>query len=95
MPRVACGRRSDPPAHWSDLPAEAIVAGETFALVAETVELLPENRRWVVVLRDAEGWSSRDVCDLLSISEANQRGLLHRARSVLLGVLEQRLGDRA
>ena len=46
------------------------------------------------MLRDVEGWSSRDVCDLLGVSEANQRVLLHRARSVLRGVLEQRLGDR-
>jgi RNA polymerase sigma-70 factor (ECF subfamily) len=88
------GAWSDPPAHWSDLPAEAVVSGETFALVEETVELLPENQRWVVMLRDVEGWSSRDVCDLLGITEANQRVLLHRARSVLRGVLEQRLGDR-
>lgn len=89
------GAWSDPPAHWSDLPAEAVVSAETFALVEETVELLPENQRWVVMLRDVEGWSSPDVCDLLGISEANQRVLLHRARSVLRGVLEQRLGGRA
>ena len=88
------GAWSDPPAHWSDLPAEAVVSGETFALVEQTVELLPENQRWVVMLRDVEGWSSRDVCDTLGISEANQRVLLHRARSVLRGALEQRLGDR-
>ncbi len=89
------GAWSDPPAHWSDLPAETVVSGETFALVEETVGTLPDNQRWVVMLRDVEGWASRDVCDLLGISEANQRVLLHRGRSVVRAALEQRFGERS
>jgi len=47
-----------------------------------------------VLLRDVEGMSSAEVCDVLSISEANQRVLLHRGRGKLRQVLETELGSR-
>ena len=47
----------------------------------------------VVTLRDVQGWSSAQVCNLLGISETNQRVLLHRGRSRLRKVLEQYLAD--
>jgi RNA polymerase sigma-70 factor (ECF subfamily) len=42
-----------------------------------------------MTLRDVEGWTSSDICDALNISEANQRVLLHRARSKVRRALEQ------
>jgi RNA polymerase sigma-70 factor (ECF subfamily) len=38
--------------------------------------------------------SSAEVCDVLAISEANQRVLLHRGRGKLRQVLETELGSR-
>jgi RNA polymerase sigma-70 factor (ECF subfamily) len=35
----------------------------------------------VIELRDIAGWTSDEVCRHLGSSEANQRVLLHRARS--------------
>jgi RNA polymerase sigma-70 factor, ECF subfamily len=52
------------------------LAGELKAAMLD----LPARQRTVVMLRDALGWSPRDVCDVLSVNEANQRVLLHRAR---------------
>jgi RNA polymerase sigma-70 factor (ECF subfamily) len=40
------------------------------------------------VLRDMEGLSSDEVCDLLEISPGNQRLLLHRGRARLRETLE-------
>jgi RNA polymerase sigma-70 factor, ECF subfamily len=89
------GRWSDPPAPWSQLPETVVESGATFALVLQTVHQLPEQQRWVVMLRDVEDWSSADVCDYLGITEGNQRVLLHRGRSALRAVLEDQLGPRS
>jgi RNA polymerase sigma-70 factor, ECF subfamily len=88
------GAWSDPPAPWSDLPAEAALSAETLAFVDETVRRLPENQRMVVMLRDVEGWTSPDVCALLGVTEANQRVLLHRGRSTVRAALEAHFGGR-
>jgi RNA polymerase sigma-70 factor, ECF subfamily len=45
-------------------------------------------RQAVIRMRDAEGWDSDEVCQALDISPANQRVLLHRARSRVRADLE-------
>jgi RNA polymerase sigma-70 factor (ECF subfamily) len=35
----------------------------------------------VITLRDVEGLTAGEVCDLLDLTPANQRVLLHRARA--------------
>jgi len=89
------GMWSRPPARWSDLPEEIAMSNATISLVIETVNRLPEQQKWVVMLRDVEDWSSRDVCDTLGLSEANQRVLLHRGRSFVRAMLEQHLGEES
>jgi len=64
-------------------------ASELRRVIDREISLLPEKQAAVVRLRDAFGFSSAEVCDTLMISEANQRVLLHRARSRL----RQRLED--
>ena len=44
------------------------------------------------MLRDVDGLSGHEVCEVLEISEVNQRVLLHRGRSHLRQVLEDELG---
>jgi RNA polymerase sigma-70 factor (ECF subfamily) len=87
------GAWAQPPERWSDQPEAQMLSDATFAIVASTVMTLPENQRRVVVLRDIEGWTSQEVCDLLDLSEVNQRVLLHRARSRLRAALEAEMGD--
>ncbi len=65
---------------------------ETLGRVHEAIEQLPPTQRQVIVLRDVEGWASEDVCELLGISEGNQRVLLHRARSKVRQELEDYFG---
>jgi RNA polymerase sigma-70 factor (ECF subfamily) len=48
---------------------------------------LPDAQRQVVVLRDVEGLSAADVCDLLQVKDGQQRVLLHRGRARLRALL--------
>jgi RNA polymerase sigma-70 factor (ECF subfamily) len=75
-----------PPASWS--PDDRLVAKETRELLAAAIERLPPNQRAVISLRDVEGWGSDEVCNVLGLSESNQRVLLHRARSRVRAELE-------
>jgi RNA polymerase sigma-70 factor, ECF subfamily len=76
------------PRRWDELPEERLIGGETEAVIREAIERLPHNQGEVIRLRDVEGFPSAEVCELLSVSEANQRVLLHRARSKVRAALE-------
>ena len=86
------GHWIDPPAPWGDDIEERIVARETVERISAHLVELPEAQRQVVVLRDFELLPAAEVCDLLGLSEANQRVLLHRGRSRIRGLLEAELG---
>lgn len=98
MPAVPGGRFgpdgawADPPVPWSDDVEDRIVARQTVEQISALLAELPEAQRQVVVLRDFELLPAREVCDLLGLSEANQRVLLHRGRSRIRGLLEAELG---
>jgi RNA polymerase sigma-70 factor (ECF subfamily) len=86
------GHWASPPAHWGDLPEERLAGRETIEVIKRAIDDLPPAQRQVVVLRDVEGWDSDEVCELLDLSEANQRVLLHRGRSKVRRALELHLG---
>jgi RNA polymerase sigma-70 factor (ECF subfamily) len=89
------GHWASPPQSWAARPEEELLARETRELVLAAIEVLPPSQRAVISLRDVEGWSSEEVCDLLEISEGNQRVLLHRARAKVREALEEYLDGRA
>lgn len=81
------------PQPWT-LPEDAAISAETMAVVREAIATLPETQREVISLRDIDGWASVDVCNVLGLSETNQRVLLHRARSRVRRSLEEHFGER-
>jgi RNA polymerase sigma-70 factor (ECF subfamily) len=87
------GHWASPPARWDELPEEQLAGRETLDALKLAVEALPLKQRQVIVLRDIEGWKAEEVCELLSLSQANQRVLLHRARSKIRQALESHLGQ--
>ncbi|MGH2517717.1 MAG: RNA polymerase sigma factor, partial [Ktedonobacterales bacterium] len=80
---------ASPPKEWSATPEDALLAAETRAHLARAIAALPDTQREVITLRDIEGLSSADVCNLLRLTETNQRVLLHRARSRVRQSLER------
>jgi RNA polymerase sigma-70 factor (ECF subfamily) len=86
------GHWASPPARWDELPAEHLEGRELLNALKVAIEELPSRQRQVIVLRDIEGWDAEEVCRVLEVSEANQRVLLHRARSKVRQALEDELG---
>lgn len=82
------------PGHWQNLPAvwptpeSEVLAAEVRGRIAAALAGLPPRQRIVITLRDVEGCTSEEVCEILEISAANQRVLLHRARTTVRGRLE-------
>jgi RNA polymerase sigma-70 factor, ECF subfamily len=81
------------PRPWEGDPEERLLADETRRLILATIEELPRVQRAVITLRDIEGFDAEDVCNVLELSDTNQRVLLHRARSKVRRALEEYLGD--
>jgi RNA polymerase sigma-70 factor, ECF subfamily len=78
------------PADWG--PEPVLLAAEFRAVLEKALTELPERQRAVVELRDVHGFDCEEVCELLELTAANQRVLLHRGRAKLRGVLEGVIG---
>ncbi len=84
------------PHHWEKMPApwgeemeNWLLSAEAQRYISQAIAGLPAGMLAVITLRDVEGWSSEEICNILGVSETNQRVLLHRARSRVRQALEQ------
>lgn len=75
------GHWIDEPRLWDEISPERVIGGkQLWDHVAAVMETLPPAQKAVLIMRDIEGQSADETCDLLQISAENQRVLLHRAR---------------
>ncbi|MEP6987764.1 MAG: sigma-70 family RNA polymerase sigma factor [Chloroflexota bacterium] len=65
---------------WESVPEAQLLGQETRSIIFHTIESLSPNQQQVIRLRDVDGFSAEEVCNMLQLSESNQRVLLHRAR---------------
>ena len=56
------------------------------------LEEVGEPYRTVVVLREVQGWTHREISDSLGVPEATVRVHLHRGRQRLRGILREVYG---
>jgi RNA polymerase sigma-70 factor (ECF subfamily) len=82
------GHWATPPRPWQK-PERRLLSLEARDRLKDALAQLPDRQRLIVGLRDVDGRSAEEVCDLLGLSPENQRVLLHRGRSRLRAVLEQ------
>jgi RNA polymerase sigma-70 factor (ECF subfamily) len=73
----------DAQSRWDTSPENVTISRETLRLLDRALSGLPPRQRQVVTMRDICGMDADEVCATLNISPANQRVLLHRARSLL------------
>lgn len=76
------------PVPWST-PEDELLAGEMWGVIAAAIDALPVAQREVLVMRDIEGLSAAEVCNILGLTGTHQRVLLHRARSRVRAAFER------
>lgn len=82
------------PDHWAagptpwPTPEQQLLAGEAAEVILGAIAELPPAHREVLVLRDLEGWSGPETCNVLGLSDTNQRVVLHRARARVRKAIE-------
>ena len=77
----ADGRWTSAPARLETDPETSLLSAELREHLLRAIDELAPAQRAVITLRDLVGVSAEEVCELLELSEGNQRVLLHRARS--------------
>ncbi len=77
------------PVEWdSDSPEELLSLAEMKQCMDDLIESLPELQGATLNLREQQGYSLNEICNILEVSESNVRVLLHRARNRLFRCIE-------
>jgi len=79
------------PTTWDDIPASVLLSQELLNVAIKAVSEISPGQQAGMTLCDIEGFSAEEACNILEISETNQRVLLHRARAKVRSVLENYL----
>lgn len=91
LPRPGADGASPEIADWSDLPLDRLLQGELRARLEAAILALPKSHRIVLVLRDQEGFSTREAAGIIGISETLAKVRLHRARLAVRKALAEYL----
>lgn len=86
------GRWRSPTQEWDHkTPEKLLLSTETQRVLQNGIQTLPAAQRAVLLMRDVEGLDADEVCSLLGLTDANQRVLLHRARTALRQILDRHM----
>jgi len=77
------GRWRSAPSRLEFDPESRLLSAELRSELVTAIDGLPTQQRVVVTLRDVIGLTAEEVCEMLELTEVNQRVLLHRGRSRL------------
>ena len=88
------GMWTEPPVPFEEANDDAQSDPALVNLVRSVIDGLDEPGKTVVTLRDVEGLSTREAADILGLSEANVRVILHRTRAKIREAIEEAKGGR-
>ncbi|MEO9180564.1 MAG: RNA polymerase sigma factor [Acidimicrobiales bacterium] len=83
------GLWSEPPIPFTDAVDDRMDRNELVAAVRGAINSLREPQQAVVTLRDVEGLSTEEVAEILELSVANVRVILHRGRARVRSIVEE------
>lgn len=83
LPALTDGRLSQDVADWSQIPEEMVLRDETSQHLQQAIARLPPDDRVVIVLRDMEERSHREIGSMLELSIPAVKSRLHRAHLLL------------
>ncbi len=83
------GHWSPGPAQWhADTPEALIATEELNECMNQLINSLPDLQGATLNLRERQGYSLVEICNILDVSESNVRVLLHRARVKLFHCID-------
>ena len=77
------------PTEWHATPAQLVENGDFWRVFSDCLAPLPARTASAFTLREVDGLSSEEICELLSITVNNLWVMLHRARLHLRNCLER------
>lgn len=84
------GHRRAPTPFWhTESPEELLEEKQLQKCINKTLSILPPAQKTAFLLRDIEQQSFEEICEILQVSAANVRVLLHRARLTLMQVIDR------
>jgi RNA polymerase sigma-70 factor (ECF subfamily) len=84
---------SDPPVPFTEGVDARLDNQSLLDAVRDAINTLGEPQQAVVTLRDVEGLSTEEVAELLGLSVANVRVILHRGRAKVRGIVEDTMRE--
>ncbi len=83
------GHWASPTSEWhSDSPEALLTTNELKDCIGKNMAKLPQSQQTVLELREAQGYSLDEICNILGVSSSNVRVLLHRAKDKILQVID-------
>jgi RNA polymerase sigma-70 factor (ECF subfamily) len=82
---------------WANTPEEDLLQGELRMQLEKAIHALPKPYKLVLILRDMQGLDTREVAEVMEVSEDTVKMRLHRARVFVRNELDkylQRTGGR-
>jgi RNA polymerase sigma-70 factor, ECF subfamily len=78
---------------WKQAPDAQLLRDETRSLVCRCIDMLPDDYRTVLLLRDIEELNTEETSEILGATPGTVKTRLHRARQALRSLLEPHFGS--